>query len=261
LPSKSSKILDLINFVSVGRRRAKEMVYLHIKVNDDSDNRIEMGEIQQILEFKFGKNDISVYRFDDCAELVMLMHNRDRLSLTLFEKAVYENFSRKSVHVSASELDEGGMHTLADLLERLIPEKDEIARLSLKRMRRLSNCILVLDDDLMVLKTMENILKSFGSVEIAQGAEKFLSLYKEYMPNIIFVDIHLRNERGPDVIRKIRSEIDPDVHAIMISGDSAKQTVLDVKEAGAKGFIVKPFNRDIVYKYLLKAPTFVPRSY
>jgi DNA-binding NarL/FixJ family response regulator len=111
-----------------------------------------------------------------------------------------------------------------------------------------------------VLKTMENILKFFGNVKVNSDIENFIMQYKEQAPNIVFVDMHLGNERGSEVVRKIRSEIDPHIHAIMISADVTRDTVMEVKEVGVNGYVVKPFNRDMIYKHLMKAPTFVPKK-
>lgn len=255
----SNTILDLITSVSELKKQKNNVAYLHIGIKDDSDS-LQVGEIEQVLEFKFGKQDGAVYKFDDKNLVIMLASNQSRVSLAHFDKILYENFGRDAIQVTTNTLNESGIHLLATLIERILPENDDFARLALRRMRRVSNCVLVLDDDPMVLKTMENILRTFGTVEIADNSTKFMSLYREYAPNIIFVDIHLKKERGPDIVKKIRAEIDPHVHAIMISSDGTRETVLDVKDAGVHGFLVKPFNRDTVYRHLLKAPTFVPKN-
>lgn len=249
---------DLINNVSELRRRGRDVAYLHIGILGGGSN-VQIGELQQILEFKFGKEEGSLFRFDDRNILIMLVGNDNRQSLAYFDRAIYESFSREKIKVTTNSLDESGINVLAGLLDKLIPPTDTVARLLLRRMRRSTNCALVLDDDIMVIKTMEYILKGFGIVHTAQTPERFLELYKEYAPNVVFVDIHLRGEKGQNIVRQIKSEIDPYVHAVMISSDGTKDTILEVREAGASGFIVKPFNLDSVYKYLAKAPTFIPK--
>jgi CheY-like chemotaxis protein len=259
LKKKKNDILNLIMYVSERKKNVMDTAYLHIAVNPEN-NAISVGEVEQVLEFRFGQEDGIIYKFDDKNLVIMMTGNENRHSLIHFERITYENFDRDAVQVTTNTLDESGIALLSTLIERITPLEDEISRSALKRMRRIGNCSMVLDDDVMVLKTMENILRGFGGVELMQEPEKCIAQYKEYMPNIVFVDIHLKGARGQDVIRRIRESIDPHIYAVMISSDSMEKTVLDVKESGAKGFIVKPITRDQVYKRLLNAPTFVPKS-
>ncbi len=252
------KVFEVIAPIYKIRQESKRMAYLHIKVKEKATIST-LGEIRQLLEYKFGKDHSYFFPFEKEKEMIMYTSNVSNRSFAYFDRAVFESIPRENVELEINDLDDGGIRSLAKQIKKLISSEDSIINLSLQRMCREGNCMLVLDDDAMVLKTMENVLKSFGRVGVEQDGERFLGLYKEFAPNIVFVDIHLRNERGSDIVRKIKSEIDPNVHAIMISADGTRDTVLEVKEAGAHGFIVKPFNRDMVYKHLLKSPTFVPK--
>lgn len=190
----------------------------------------------------------------------MFTNNISNRSFSYFDKAVFESIPKENIELEVNYLDEGGIRSLSKQIKRLAINDDSTINLALQRMCREGNCILVLDDDVITLKTMENVLKSFGHVRVEQDGERFIKLYKDFAPNIVSVDIHLNNERGSDIVRKIKAEIDPNIHVIMISADGTRDTVLEVKDAGANGFIVKPFSRDMVYKHLLKAPTFFPKK-
>ena len=255
----NNKLLEMITYVSENKKHAKEMAYLHISMKD-GNAAPSTGEIEQVLHFNFGRENGKVYKFDDKNLVIMLASNQGHRALALFDKAIYENFGRDSIQVTTNTLAESGIELLAGLIECIIPAYDVQSKSALRRMRRMSNCILVLDDDPMILKTMENVLRGFGSVHLAQDLDSFTSLYREYVPNVVFVDIHLNKYKGPHVVKKIREEIDPNIYAIMISSDSSLSTVLQVREFGAKGFIVKPLNRDRVYKHLQLAPTFIPKT-
>lgn len=259
MQSKRDRAFEVISPIYKIRQDSKKTAYLHLKVKENAAIS-SLGEIRQLLEYKFGKEQSRFYPFEEEKELIMYTGNVSNRSFAYFDKAIFESLSRDDVDLEIHDLDENGIRTLSTQIKRLAANNDEIINLSLQRLCREGNSMLVLDDDVMVLKTMENVLKSFGHVELEQDGERFIKLYKEFAPNIVFVDIHLRNERGSDIVRKIKEEIDPNIHAVMISADGTRDTVLEVKEAGAYGFIVKPFNRDTVYKHLLKAPTFVPKK-
>lgn len=259
MQSKRDRAFEVISPIYKIRKDSKRTAYLHLKMKENAAIS-SLGEIRQLLEYKFGKDQSHFYPFDEEKELIMYTNNVSNRSFAYFDKAIFESLSRDDVDLEIHDLDENGIRTLSTQIKRLAANNDETINLSLQRLCREGNCMLVLDDDAMVLKTMENVLKSFGRVGLEQDGERFIKLYKEFAPNIVFVDIHLKNERGSDIIRKIKEEIDPNIHAVMISADGTRDTVIEVKEAGAHGFIVKPFNRETVYKHLLKAPTFVPKK-
>lgn len=236
------------------------MASLHFSLRKESSS-LSVDELVQFLQQKFSRENTHIFQFKDDKEVFMFLPNVRNQSFSYFDQIVFESLSRDDVTLLTHDFDENGIEFLANKLRKIINEDDIVSRLSLKRMCRLSNCILVLDDDVLILKTMENVLKSFGHVSVEKDGESFIKSYKEYAPNIVFVDIHLTRERGSDIIKKIRQDIDPDIHAVMISSDGTRDTVLEIKEAGACGFIVKPFNRDTVYKHLLKTPTFVPKKH
>ena len=259
MSSKRDRVLEVISPIHKIRQEAKKMAYLHLKVKENAAIK-SLGEIRQLLEYKFGKENSHFFSFEEEKEMIMYTGNMSNRSFAYFDKAVFEGLSRDDVDLEVHDLDQGGIRSLSTHIKRLAPDNDDTIALSLQRLGREGNSILVLDDDGIILKTMENILKSFGIVGLETDGEKFIRLYKEFAPNIVFVDIHLKNERGSNIVKKIKEEIDPNIHAIMISADGTRDTVLEVKAAGAYGFIVKPFSRDTVYKHLLKAPTFVPKK-
>jgi two-component system, chemotaxis family, chemotaxis protein CheY len=259
MQSKRDRIFEVILPVNKIRQESKKMAYLHLKVKNKAAIS-SLAEIRQFLEHKLGKDQNHFFHFEEEKEVIMYINNMSNRSFSYFDKTIFEKFSRDDIDLETHDLDESGIRSLSAHIKRLVADNDETINLSLQRLCHEGNCMLVLDDDGMVLKTMENVLKSFGRVELEQDGERFIKLYKELAPNIVFVDIHLKNERGSDIIRKIKEDIDPYIHAIMISADGTRDTVLEVKDAGAHGFIVKPFNKDTVYKHLLRAPTFIPKK-
>lgn len=256
---KPTPLHELIHFATTKRRQGKSWSFLHVRKNPDAQT-VSFDEIRQILEHQFQSAEKLIYDFKNNKDILMVFHNKTRLVISQFEKALRESFGDGTVNIATSDLNENGFYLLNKILSDTIPADDILGRNLLKRLARVTNVALVLDDDKMILTVMTNVLKSFGQVESAETSLDFKALYTALMPNIVFVDIHLRGEKGPDIVRKMAEDIDPFMHAVMISSDSTRETVLSVKNAGGKGYIVKPFNRDFVYQHLLKAPTFLPRA-
>lgn len=60
-------------------------------------------------------------------------------------------------------------------------------------------------------------------------------------PDIVCLDILMPKGSGLDVLKRIRKEL-PQTVVLMITGSSDSATVKAALEAGASGYIIKPFN-------------------
>ena len=156
--------------------------------------------------------------------------------------------------------DGDGLEQFSKILEPHIGEDNLPLRIAFKRMSRAGNCLLILDDDPMVLKQLEKVLMSFGNVVTMQNAGEFAEGYEQYAPNILFLDVHLGSAKGNEILKELKQNIDPHAHAVMISSDTQKDLILDIKEGGANGFVVKPFDRNKLYKEVMKAPTIITKG-
>ncbi|NBX65782.1 MAG: response regulator [Proteobacteria bacterium] len=254
-----SPIEDAIHSVAVKKSNPKDWAYLHVKI-DDVANAPQSGDVERALVQKFVGLEMEVFNFAEQREIMMIADNRSRQAMSVFNRAIFDRVGGGALKLVANDLTEKGMEQVSKILGRLVPEGDSAVRVSLARMSRPSNCILILDDDPMVLKTMEFALKGFGYVGTTAVPNEFLAMYKEYAPNIVFVDIHLKGFKGTNIVNAIRRQFDPQAYAVMISADATKDTVMSVRECGAKGYIVKPVSRDAIYVQIMKAPTFVSKA-
>lgn len=181
--------------------------------------------------------------------------------LSYIDKKLYEVFPSDKLTAVTSVFDEKGLEQFSKLMSPYISDKDIPAQISLKRLARTSNSIMVLDDDVMVVKQLEHILSGFGHVTVLQDHKEFADTYIQYAPDVLFLDIHLRDgAHGPDVMDMLLHEVDPYAYVIVISSDTAAETVQDIKDKGIKGFAVKPFDRTKLLKCVMGAPTFKPRN-
>jgi two-component system, chemotaxis family, chemotaxis protein CheY len=104
--------------------------------------------------------------------------------------------------------------------------------------------VLVVDDSALARRTLRQILEAAGC-EVAE-AEDGLSALERYFvekPDVVLLDLVMRGMYGLDVLEKLR-QLDPDVRVVVVTADVQTSSQQLVDQAGAKGFINKPFDRD-----------------
>ncbi|HCD99699.1 MAG TPA: two-component system response regulator [Armatimonadetes bacterium] len=113
--------------------------------------------------------------------------------------------------------------------------------------------ILITDDALFMRVTLKNILTQNGyevAGEAANGAEA-VELYKQLKPDLVTMDITMPEMDGIAALKEIRA-LDPDAKVVMCTAMGQKNMVVEAIQAGAKDFIVKPFQPDRVVEALQK---------
>ncbi len=103
--------------------------------------------------------------------------------------------------------------------------------------------ILVVDDAKFMRMTLGSMLSSSGH-EVVGEAENGLTAvkkYRELQPDLVTMDITMPELDGIEAVRRILSEF-PQAKVIMCSAMGQQKVVVEAIEAGAKDFIVKPFD-------------------
>lgn len=103
--------------------------------------------------------------------------------------------------------------------------------------------ILVVDDAIFMRRMISDILLSNG-MEIVGEAEtgvQAIDLYKELEPDLVTMDIIMPEMSGIDAVRGIIAS-DPRALIVMCSALGQQSLVNEALEAGAKDFLIKPFN-------------------
>ncbi len=67
-----------------------------------------------------------------------------------------------------------------------------------------------------------------------------VELYKKTRPDLVTMDIVMPEMDGIDAVKEIRS-FDPEARIIMVSAMGQQSMVIDAIQAGARDFIIKPF--------------------
>jgi two-component system response regulator HydG len=113
--------------------------------------------------------------------------------------------------------------------------------------------VCLLDDDLSMLKALDRLLKSDGfNVEKFSEPAAFLSSVGKCSCPVAILDVWMPDMNGLEVQMALRKH-SPQTRIIFISGrddPSVRQTAL---EAGAFGFLSKPFDDEVFLQLVRKA--------
>lgn len=107
--------------------------------------------------------------------------------------------------------------------------------------------VLIVDDAAFMRMMLKNMLIKNGFEVVAEGenGENALELYKQFKPDIVTMDITMPDMDGIEAVKQIKL-IDENARIIMCSAMGQQSMVLNAIKAGAKDFIIKPFNEERV---------------
>ncbi|WP_066173057.1 response regulator [Bacillus marinisedimentorum] len=113
--------------------------------------------------------------------------------------------------------------------------------------------VLIVDDAAFMRMMIKDILSKNGYEIVAEAADgqQALDLYKEHTPDLVTMDITMPEMDGITSLKEIK-KINPDAKVIMCSAMGQQAMVIDAIQAGAKDFIVKPFQADRVIEAVSK---------
>lgn len=100
--------------------------------------------------------------------------------------------------------------------------------------------ILVVDDDTLVLKSLDMILKSegFEEVETAVDRKTAIEKYQKSKFDVVLQDIRMKEENGIDIATNIL-EIDKDAKIILLTTFKDEEYINKAIKSGVKGYILK----------------------
>jgi two-component system chemotaxis response regulator CheY len=118
--------------------------------------------------------------------------------------------------------------------------------------------ILVVDDSSLARRNLRHILEAAGyQVVEAEDGLGALERYFLEKPDVVLLDLVMKGMYGLDVLKKLR-ELDPDARVLVVSADVQSSSHELVEQAGARGFVNKPFDRDEILAALHAAFAEVP---
>lgn len=106
----------------------------------------------------------------------------------------------------------------------------------------MSQTVLICDDAIFMRTMIGDILTQAG-FQIVGEAETGLQAvqrYRELKPDLVTMDIVMPDMGGIDAVREIMKE-DPGAKVLMCSAMGQQALVIEAIQAGARDFVVKPF--------------------
>jgi len=103
--------------------------------------------------------------------------------------------------------------------------------------------LLFVEDDTATRQLLNTVLVGMPHVlRFAANGREAIYEYCRKPPHMVFLDIDLPDISGLDVLAIVQRH-DARAHAVMLTSHAAAADVQAAKAAGAKGYVVKPFNR------------------
>lgn len=114
--------------------------------------------------------------------------------------------------------------------------------------------VLIVDDAKFMREMLKAILAKNGYEIVGEAGNglEAVAVYQTCQPDLVTMDITMPEMGGIEGVQAIRA-IDPNANVIMCSAMGQHSMVLSAIQAGAKGFIVKPFKADQIVKAIEKA--------
>ena len=103
---------------------------------------------------------------------------------------------------------------------------------------------LVVDDFSTMRRIVRNLLKELGfnNVEEAEDGVQALNTLKNGGVQFVISDWNMPNMTGIDLLRSIRADAAlKHIPVLMVTAEAKKENIIAAAQAGASGYVVKPF--------------------
>jgi CheY-like chemotaxis protein len=105
--------------------------------------------------------------------------------------------------------------------------------------------ILVVDDDVLVLKTVKKLLeREEYAVDTAKSAKEAIEKLGGQEFNLIVCDVRMPDMDGIEFLEQIKKENKAKAPVIYITGYASEEAPIKALRLGAKDYVLKPFDMD-----------------
>ncbi len=113
--------------------------------------------------------------------------------------------------------------------------------------------VLVVDDAIFMRRMISEILEENGMEVVGEAdtGASAVKLYSELKPDLVTMDIIMPEMNGIDAVKEIMA-IDSQARIVMCSALGQQALVQEAISAGAKDFLIKPFNPSRVVEVVTK---------
>jgi DNA-binding NarL/FixJ family response regulator len=117
--------------------------------------------------------------------------------------------------------------------------------------------LLIADDSADFRDTANLMLSQAADIELvslAKNGQEAITHARQLQPHVAIIDIHMPDMDGLTAIRRL-SQVSPSTACMAMSYDGDRQLLRQAMEAGARDYLVKPFNSDEVVNAVRRVAT------
>lgn len=114
--------------------------------------------------------------------------------------------------------------------------------------------VLIVDDSKFMRNIIIKILKksNIGIAGEASNGKEAVLKYKELRPDVVTMDLTMKEMTGIEAVTEI-IKVDPKAKIIVCSAMGQQEIIKEAIEAGARGFVIKPFDEEDLVNEINKA--------
>jgi DNA-binding response OmpR family regulator len=106
--------------------------------------------------------------------------------------------------------------------------------------------IAIVDDDMVILKLLENSFKSIGaSCDLYNNGTEFITGFNKHKYDLVILDIFMPGISGFDILKRLQ-ESDSSIPIMIYSQTTQKEAVVQALSLGAKRYLVKPQKPEVI---------------
>jgi CheY-like chemotaxis protein len=106
--------------------------------------------------------------------------------------------------------------------------------------------IVVIEDDATMLALLKTLMEMEGyqvaAIDGLLDLETLLAMIRLEMPDLVLMDVHLRNTNGFELMQAVRK--DDQMKKLVVLMSSGMEVGEQCRQAGADGFMLKPYMPD-----------------
>ena len=112
--------------------------------------------------------------------------------------------------------------------------------------------ILVVDDEVEVLRKLKKYLEDDYNILTAENGQAGLDTFERERPSVIITDIKMPGMDGIEFMRRVKA-MDGDAEVIVITGHGDMEIAIQSLKLGAVDFLLKPVDLDELEKAINRA--------
>lgn len=107
--------------------------------------------------------------------------------------------------------------------------------------------VLIVDDSRSMMRILRRLLEKIGYDDIEEATDGRIALDMIHKDDfgLVLCDIRMSPVNGIDLVREVRSDpVRRDLPVIMVTSETRREWIKAAKDAGADGYLIKPFDGD-----------------